>query len=500
MRDVRVVDVDDPHAAATTPVDIRVTDGVVTAVEPHLTRQDGEEVHDAGGRYAIPGLWDAHVHMGQWAASYQRLDLSEATSVAEVCAQVARHIATLPHDGGVVTVDGIGFRSPTWAEQPTVAPLDAISGDHPVVLISGDCHSGWLNSRALSLLGLGPRDGLLVEQEWFDVFPRLHDLPGLAEQAVTGYRQAVARAHSRGITGIVDLEFTRGVDEWPSRVTDLGIDTLRVRVGTYADGLDDVIAAGLRTGDVLLEGHSLVTMGPLKIISDGSLTTRTAYCCEPYADADQLDHARGMQNVAPEELRTLLGRARDHGLDVALHAIGDAAVSDALDAFEVTRARGTIEHAQLVAWEDFDRMARLGITASVQPAHLLDDRDVARQCWPDRVDRCFAFRTLQQSGVRLAMGSDAPVSPLDPWLAIAAAVHRSADERDPWIPHQALTAPEALAASLDGAGTLGVGSVGDVVLLDRHPYEVPSDSREASAALRAMTAAATFVAGRRVHG
>ena len=139
---------------------------------------------------------------------------------------------------------------------------------------------------------------------------------------------------------------------------------------------------------------------------------------------------------------------------MAIHAIGDAALELAMDAFEATGARGSIEHAQLITTRELRRMARLGISASVQPAHLLDDRDTTIQIWPDRADRCFAFRSMLDQGVELRLGSDAPVAPLDPWLAMAAAVHRSADEREPWHPEQALTASEALAASTDGQATL----------------------------------------------
>ena len=128
-------------------------------------------------------------------------------------------------------------------------------------------------------------------------------------------------------------------------------------------------------------------------------------------------------------------------------------------------------------------MAELGIRASIQPAHLLDDRDLTERIWGERSERCFAFRWMLDDGVELAMGSDAPVSPLDPWLAIAAAVHRSADERDPWHPEHALTPREALAASTDGWGTVAPGHPGDLVLLDRDPLApAPRRSRPASCA------------------
>ena len=274
---------------------------------------------------------------------------------------------------------------------------------------------------------------------------------------------------------------------------------LRVRWATYADTLDEVIDAGLRTGDPLPGCDDRITMGPLKIISDGSLNTRTAWCCEPYSDAHRLEYPAGQANLSGDELRDLLKRAHGGGLEVATHAIGDAAVAEALAAYAETGAIGSIEHAQLVGRDDVRRMADLGVRASVQPAHLLDDRDLTELAWPGRAERCFAFRWMLDDGVELALGSDAPVSPLDPWLAIAAAVHRSADERDAWHGEQALTPAEALAASVDGQPTVGVGSPGDLVLLDADPLAVHADSAETGAALRTMSVALTAVGGRVVH-
>jgi predicted amidohydrolase YtcJ len=149
--------------------------------------------------------------------------------------------------------------------------------------------------------------------------------------------------------------------------------------------------------------------------------------------------------------------------------------------------------------DDVRRIAELGLRASVQPAHLLDDRDLTDLIWPGRSDRCFAFRWMLDDGVRLVLGSDAPVSSLDPWLAIAAAVHRSSDDREPWHPEQALTPAEALAASVDEQPTVGVGSRGDLVLLDQDPLVDRGSTQETAAGLRGMPVALTVVAGRVVH-
>ena len=143
-------------------------------------------------------------------------------------------------------------------------------------------------------------------------------------------------AAALGVVGITDLEFSAGPDEWITR-WEAGGGLLRVRAATYADGLDAVIEQGLRTGDVLPGCDDRARMGPLKIISDGSLNTRTAWCCEPYSGPSPLGFPHGQPNQTPEELRDLLRRATAHGLDVAVHAIGDRAVGEALDAIDGDR-------------------------------------------------------------------------------------------------------------------------------------------------------------------
>ncbi len=495
VRRVRLVPVGSPAPSAE-PLDLRIRDGVVREVAPGLSPGRGEEVVDAAGRWAIPGLWDQHVHLDQWARTLVRLDVSGTAGPEEVTRIVGEHVRGLPAERRGSVVHGFGQRSATWSRPATVAELDAVSGGHPVVLVSGDAHHGWLNSRALERLGLPPRTGVLDEDEWFPVLARLGELPGAEAEAAAGYRRAVAEAAAKGVVGVVDVEFGAGYLDWPERFA-RGVDQLRVRPATYPDRLDEVIAAGLRTGDALPGGAGLLTHGPLKIISDGSLNSRTAWCHEPYAT--DAGFSRGKQNHSTAELVALLGRARAHGLEVALHAIGDAAVGSALDAFAATGASGSIEHAQLVARVDVARMGRLGVRASVQPAHLLDDRDVTAHCWPDRADRCFPLRSLLRAGVQLAMGSDAPVAALDPWLAMAAAVHRSADDREPWNPAEAITAAEALAASTDGRTTVHPGAPGDVVLLDDDPLRPGADPAAVGEHLRTMRVAATFVAGRATH-
>jgi predicted amidohydrolase YtcJ len=483
LRNVRVVELGQGPGWAG-PVDVVIEQGTVQNIGHALDRPLGIEEYDAAGRWLIPGLWDHHVHLAQWTARGQRLDLSGTDSPEHALAVVRDHLAR--HPGPLV---GYGHRIGLWTTDPTVAMLDAVAPDVPVVLIAGDAHHAWLNSRALGRLGLTPREGVVAENEWYDAYTRIETVvePDVSPAA---YRRALDQAAALGITGLVDLERGQSAADWESRDS-----PVRVRVATYADGLDATIAAGLRTGDVLPGSPEQITMGPLKIISDGSLNTRTAWCCEEYADGS----GTGAPNQSSAELTGLLDRAHTHGLEVATHAIGDQALRDALTAYDLSGALGSIEHAQLVRRDAVPELARLQLRASVQPAHLLDDRDVTEELWPDRAERCFAFRWMLDEGVEVAFGSDAPVSPLDPWLAMAAAVHRSADDRPAWHPEQALTPREAVAASVDGQGSMHAGMPADLVLLDADPLVQLGDTAETAAQLRRMPVSLTLVGGAVVH-
>ncbi|GAA4890668.1 amidohydrolase [Tessaracoccus lubricantis] len=475
--------------------DVRIIDGVVTEVGEDLPGR-GQEILDASGSWLIPGLWDKHVHFGQWSRSTTWIDLAGTLSPEDACSRVAQALE-VRHDGGRISV-GFGYRSAGWERVGTVAELDAVSGSQPVVLVSGDAHNGWLNTAALERLGVPARRDPMTENEWFETLARMTAMP---EQAATVEEEKAAVAHlaSRGLVGIVDLEFSDAFRDWPRRVA-AGIRGLRVRAGVYPPQLDEVLDAGLRTGDVLPGGDGLVTMGPLKIISDGSLGTRTAWCCEPYLGLPADDpHPCGLINVAGEELEALMSKAHAAGLRLAVHAIGDRANQAALDAFAATDARGSIEHAQLLRREDVPRFAELGLTASMQPHHLVDDRDMTQRLWADRADRTFLAKSLLDAGATLALGSDAPVSPPDPWLGLAAAVHRSGDDRPALQPEEQLTAREALAASVHGQ-RLTVGAPGDMVLLGADPLAEHGSTEATAAALKSMEIVATLCAGEVTHG
>lgn len=468
------------------PVDVHVRGGVIADIAPAGALPARGTVVDGAGGWLLPGLWDHHVHTVQWALTAQRTPLGDVASAVEAASVMGR--APVLDDGRRI---GTGFRDAFWADAPTLDLLDAATGEVPTYLINADVHSVWLNSAAFRRESIAPTaDGILREKPAFEISRRLNDLePAVVDRYVVA---ALDRAASRGVTGIVDLDMAWNADAWARRVA-AGFDAVRVAFGVYPDFLERAVAEGLATGDAL-DPLGLIRVGSLKVITDGSLGTRTAACSHPYPDDP---HNTGVMTVAPEDLRGLMVRATGAGLSCAIHAIGDVANSHALDAFAATGATGTIEHAQLVAHADIPRFARLGVGASVQPEHAIDDRDLTDSVWSAQTALPYPLRSLADSGANLLFGSDAPVSPLDPWAAMAAAVHRTRGGREPWRPDQGLSAAIALAASTAGGSLTGSalepGGTADLVVVDRDPLTATDPE------LRTTRAAATILAGRLTH-
>ncbi|HSP53298.1 MAG TPA: amidohydrolase family protein [Cryobacterium sp.] len=469
-------------------VDTLIVDGRVRRIGYLGQAAAGIRSVDLGERWLVPGLWDNHVHFSQWAQTKQRLDLTGAGSAAAAADLVA---ARAPGVAPGQTLVGFGFRDGLWPDAPSRPLLDAAAGPVPVVLISGDLHSCWLNSAALARHGqTGHPTGLLREEDCFAVVRALAEVP---DTVMDGWADSAARAAAaRGVVGIVEMEMDWNLATWLRRIR-AGTDSLRVEFGVYTQHLERAIALGLRSGDSIDGTGGLLTVGPYKVITDGSLNTRTAYCVDEYPGLEGQPGSCGQLNVPPEELLTHLGRAVAAGIRPAVHAIGDRANMLALDAFEQLGCAGSIEHAQLLRVEDVARFARLGVVASVQPEHALDDRDVADRYWAGRTDRAFVLKSLLNAGVTIALGSDAPVAPLDPWVGIAAAVGRTRGDREPWHAEQAISRQAALAASARGRHRVLVGDVADLAVCEVDPFvaSVPD--------LRRMPVAATLLAGRVTH-
>jgi predicted amidohydrolase YtcJ len=492
--------------------DVLVVEGRVLAIADDLSSgapgldglPDPVEVVDLAGAALLPGLRDAHTHLEQWAAARRRIDVSAAGSAQEAAGLMAAALRAAPPAPGAVVM-GHGFRDALWGEPATAAVLDAalagvVPPDTIVVLGSGDLHTAWANTAAARRFDLSSPTGLVLEQEAMDLVARAARVdPAVLDGWVL---EAAAAAAARGLTAVVDLEYGDLIGSWARRAgLREGGPALRVRAGVWVDRLEEAIAAGLRSGDPLPGvvdpvAADRVRMGPLKVFVDGSLGTRTAFCHDPYPGAAGAD-AHGVLRTPPEELERLLRRGSAAGLDLAVHAIGDRAAAVALDGFAAAGCTGRIEHAQQVHDADLPRFAELGVVASVQPRHALDDRDAADQHWAAATARAFPYRALVDAGAEIVLGSDAPVAPLDPWDGIASAVHRSLDDRPAWHPEQHLDLDTALAAASGGRRGVRVGDVADLVVVAEPPATVLA--RDGADGLRAMEVLATLVGGRFTH-
>ena len=466
--------------------DVLVADGVVAATGPAGSgigqpgSRQATEMDGRGGTL-LPGLRDRHVHMTQWAIGLQRTDLSGADSAA---AAVDLIVGGARQDSEVLW--GKNFRDGLWPDRPHKDLLEAAVPGRAVALVSNDLHSIWLSPAALALIGVDHPTGLLQEAA---AFAALRDLPQAPDEVVDGWvREAAQLAAARGVTQILDFEFVDTQQVWRRRASG-GILSLRVEAAIYRPLLTAVIAAGGSTGQVVDDTSGLVTVGPCKVLIDGSLNTRTAFCSAAYPGGDRHGLLTEDLSRLTEQLRT----AARHGITFAVHAIGDAANHLALNCFRDAGVGGRIEHAQQLDAADFGRFAALGVVASVQPGHAPEDRDIADTHWAGHTHGAFAYAGLLAAGATLEFGSDAPVTRLDPWHAIAAAVHRTVDERSPWHPEQRVTIDQAVAASAGGRTAPTVGDVADLVLTADDPTTVDRIG------LSTMPVLLTTVGGRITH-
>ena len=489
-----------PRARALAIAGEKVAGGVGT----HETALASPERVDLGGRCVLPGFSDAHVHFPTWALAQRQVRLEGARSLGEAVERIATAIGDVPPGRWLL---GLGWRSGDWSPpvEPTKEALDAVSGEVPVALMAKDYHSLWLNSAALARAngelqvpggvverGVdGEPTGVLREEcAWH--FRDTYVRPSVDEM-VEASREGVRIANSRGVTAVHDKDGWLGaLAVWQELRAENAL-TLRVWQSLPHEQIDKLVELGVRSG----LGDDLLRVGYIKAFMDGTLGSRTA----------RLLDGSGVQITSREELEDIVRRAARGGLPVAVHAIGDLANKEALDAFEATRdewqprgLRPRIEHAQLLAEEDIARFAQLGIAASVQFSHAPSDRDVADRHWEGMTQRAYAYRSLVDAGALLANGSDAPIEELDPLLGIRAGLLRTLDEREPWHPEQAVTVEEAfhatciapawLAGDERRRGKLLPGYLADLVVLDRDPFECPPEE------LAEIDVVATMLGGR----
>jgi predicted amidohydrolase YtcJ len=455
---------------------------------------------DLGGRTVVPGFTDSHLHFLSYGLSLTQIDLAEVPGLEEALSRVAARASTTPA-GQWLT--GRGWDHSLWegGAFPTREHLDRVAPDHPVLLRRKCGHASWANSRALELAGItaetpdppggaidrdpasGEPTGILKETA-SALVSRLLQEPTL-DEAVQAIKVGMAHAHRLGLVGVHTMEGETAFRAF-QRLRAAGELRLRVLMQIPEDSLDGAIQAGLESGF----GDERLRIGGVKAFADGSLGAHTAYMLEPYEDEPD---NMGIPIATAQQLEEVVRKASRAGIAAFVHAIGDRANREVLNAIETSRRAGEglhlrhrIEHTQVLHPADIPRLAQLGVVASMQPIHATQDMLVADARWGARSAGAYAFRSLLDSGTVLAFGSDSPVEDLSVMKGIHAAVTRRRADGSPgpqgWYPEQRLSVTEAVYAYTAGAayasgeeaikGTLSSGKLADLVVLSQDIFSI----------------------------
>ncbi len=492
------------------------------------------DVVDLRGRALLPGFQDAHVHPAFAGVTMIGCNLIGAATLDEALARISAYAASHP---GREWIAGSGWRM-EWFDRGTPGRelLDRVTGGRAAYLTNRDGHGAWVSTRALGLAGIDagtpdPPDGRIERSAGGSPQGTLHEgaatlvgrhLPPLTvDERVAGLLLAQQHLHARGITAWQDAivgEYLGSADPLPVYLAAAAAGTLTARVqgalwwdrGRGAEQLPGILARREQGQAGRFRANTV------KIMQDGVAETFTAGMIEPYLDSCGCQTGnRGLSHVDPAALREYVTLLDAHGFQVHLHAIGDRAVRESLDAIEAARGangagdnRHHIAHLQVMHPDDIPRFAALGVTANVQAlwaAHepQLDELTIPF-IGPERAARQYLFGDLLRSGARLAAGSDWAVSSANPLRAVHVAVNRTLPGAgaEPLLPAQRLSLGEALAAytsgsayvnHLDETGAIEAGRVADLVVLDRDPFEGPPED------IASTAVALTYVAGERVY-
>ncbi len=471
---------------------LMTTDGRVTRL---LGRKDKRPEKldwrtDMRGKVMLPGFVDAHGHIMDLGFRSMELDLSDTHSLAEAQAKIAAYAEANPERTWIL---GGGWDQEKWGlgRFPTAAELDAVAGDRPIALTRIDSHAVWVNSAALKAAGITPatkappggriENGILTDAARLMIMQAVPQ--PLARERDLAFIQAQQMLLSKGITATADMRTT--LDDWLvfRRIADKNL--LRIRIISYADSIQTANRAAGGSPSPWLYDDKL-KLGGVKLFADGALGSRGACLKAPYADAPKQS---GQCLLTDAQLKNLMSRAAMDGFQVAVHAIGDKANAEALDAIEAVSdaykgdRRWRIEHAQIVDPADLPRFARGSIIASMQPIHALSDRTMAEaRLGPGRLAGAYAWHSMLGNKVPLAFGSDYPNDDFNPFHGWVAGFTRADGTGQPfggWQPQERITREEAWRAyTMGGAyaafaedriGRLAPGLWADFIIVDADP-------------------------------
>ncbi|URW76105.1 amidohydrolase family protein [Sphingomonas donggukensis] len=455
---------------------------------------------DMKGKVAIPGMIDAHGHVMDLGFRALSLDLFDTTSLEQAKAKLAAYAAANPQRPWIV---GGGWNQEVWklGRFPTAADIDAVTGNRPVWLQRADGHAGLANTAAMRAAGItartatpaggriekganGQPTGVFVDGA-MDLIAK-HLPPPTARDRDAAFLKAQEALLSAGITATADMGTE--VDDWLTyrRMGDQNL--LRVRIMAYSAGVDPAIKIGGQGPTPWLYADRL-RMGGIKLYADGALGSRGAWLKAPYADSPGNS---GLGFLKDDQLLNLMSRGAMDNFQIAVHAIGDRANAQVLDAIdELSESykgdrRWRIEHAQIVDPVDLPRFGRNGTIASMQPVHESSDWRMAEaRLGPARLGGAYAWAQMLRVGSRLAFGSDYPVENPNPFVGWAVAFTRLDANGEPfggWRPEDRVTREQAWKAFTSDAayagfaeskfGTLAPGLRADFVIVDRDPTEV----------------------------